>query len=193
MKKQRELYSSMAAGLLILFAVVSMGCFGPDWGQTWEDYRQELNDLNATASAAKTTPAIVGTPAGTNLIVAPSYNCAALRLTAPLDGMANGWNRFYWDPIQGAESYLIVVSDGSVKASYSAASNANYLDANVGSDVIGGGYTFTVSLHAIVGGKVVCSTQHTINRAASAGAAAPSAPDQPAPTATPMNLNDQLR
>jgi hypothetical protein len=192
MNKQHKLYSSMAAGMLILFAVVSAGCLGPVWGQTWEEYWAEGNARDATMYASMTAPAIVGTPAGTNLIVAPSYNCAALRLTAPLDGMANGWNRFYWDPIQGAESYLIVVSDGSIKASYSADGSANYLDANVGSDVIGGGYTFTVSLHAMVGGKVVCSTQHTINRAAG-GSAAPGAPGQPAPTATPVNLNDQLK
>lgn len=98
---------------------------------------------------------------------APTYDCAVFRLTAPLDGLANGVNTFYWDALPDAQGYALTVSDGSTTlASLSTGAGTTNATVDVSSTTAGDGGVLTVIVQALVGGNAVCTDTRTIPRAA---------------------------
>jgi hypothetical protein len=97
-------------------------------------------------------------------------NCAVFKLTSPLDGMANGVNTFYWDPLPKATSYRISLFDGDKPlAQFDAAAPATNLQADVSTGAIGGSYVLRVRAQAFINGSPKCTFDYTIPRAALPG------------------------
>jgi hypothetical protein len=117
--------------------------------------------------------------------------CANFKLTSPLDGLANGVNTFYWDPLPGATAYLIeVLESGTVRAELAAGGSETNLTMNLSTNAIGQGSMFLVRIKAYIGVNVSCTREYFILRGAPNSAPLPppnpSAPNPPAPS---CNLN----
>jgi hypothetical protein len=113
----------------------------------------------------------------------PTMICANLRLTAPLGGMANGFETFYWDALNGAVSYHLNIYDAAnspVLVSMDAGSNLN-IPLNVSQAAIGGESPLLVELVAFDAYGNTCTTAYEIAREA----APAQIPPQVEPETTP--------
>lgn len=95
-----------------------------------------------------TTTNASGTPSASGSGLA---QCASLKPTSPLDGLAYGYNTFYWDPAPGATSYrLTVIGVGSAETS----------NTNTVLDLSPAGFNLQMSwyVEALVNGVVACTS-----------------------------------
>jgi hypothetical protein len=102
------------------------------------------------------------------VLVDPPNICAGFRLTSPLDGLPNGGVTFYWDPASTQDvTYQITVMDEgrNILATYSSG-NATSVGADISQRNIGGGFQLIVQVMALQNGRVVCTDERTILRAA---------------------------
>jgi hypothetical protein len=93
--------------------------------------------------------------------VSPTVDCGPFRATSPLDGLAYGTNRFYWDAAPGATGYRVTVfndAEGRV-AFFLAPGDATSLTATLDHANIGGGFSFSWEVHALLDDEVVCGSQ----------------------------------
>jgi hypothetical protein len=99
---------------------------------------------------------------------APTFDCSVFRLTAPLEGLANGVNTFYWDALPSASGYALTVTDasGATLASLSTAAGTTNATVDLSSTTTGDGGVLTVTVQALVGGNAVCTDTRSIQRAA---------------------------
>jgi hypothetical protein len=94
--------------------------------------------------------------------------CEGFRLTSPLDGMPNGVATFYWDPVRrDGISYQITVMDEARRplATFNGVEGTS-LNGDVSRAVIGGEFRLLVQIAALQDGRVLCSDEHFILRAA---------------------------
>ena len=90
-------------------------------------------------------------------------DCSKLKPTAPLDGMAYGYNTFYWTPVPGATGYRVNVynvdmQDGSkLVASFDAPSTLSHLTGDLSN--VGPGFLFKWEVQALVSDIVVCKAK----------------------------------
>lgn len=99
-------------------------------------------------------------------------NCSNFKPTSPLGGLPYGPTTFYWDGAPGATSYIVNLYDesGALKASFeTAAPNTNLVGDTSG---LGGGFSFSWEVIALVNGQVACTT----SRATMLREAAPAPP-----------------
>jgi hypothetical protein len=114
-------------------------------------------------------------------------NCADLALTAPLGGMANGFERFYWNDLEGATSYrLNLYYAGVLLRSVDADGDTTMAEIDVSRNAIGGDTPLTVELLAFDAAGNQCSQTYSIAREAAPPQVAP-------PTATPTCAEDPDR
>lgn len=106
-------------------------------------------------------------------------DCANLRLTSPLGGMANGFQTFYWDALEGAVAYRLNIYDDANSAVLVSVDAGNSLNTSldVSQAAIGGETPLTVELLAFDANGNSCSQRYEIGREA--------APPQIAPETTP--------
>jgi hypothetical protein len=99
---------------------------------------------------------------------APTVDCSVFRLTAPLEGLANGVNTFYWDALPSASGYALTVTDagGTTLASLSTAAGTTNATVDLSSTTTGDGGILTVTVEALVDGSAVCTDTRSIQRAA---------------------------
>ena len=97
-----------------------------------------------------------------------SLNCADFRLTSPLDGLSNGMETFYWDPLPNAQRYEILIYDenGTQRAAFIINAPATNLTGDVSTNAIGGAFNFRVVARAIGDNNSVCTVEHTMLREA---------------------------
>ena len=118
--------------------------------------------------------------------VANSMNCANLRLTSPLAGMANGLQTFYWDALDGAVNYRINIYENNESPAPLIgldAGNVTNLTMDVSVAAIGGETPLVVELLANDSLGNACTQRYEIAREAAAPQSAPS-------TATPTCAQD---
>ncbi len=104
--------------------------------------------------------------------VTTTVDCRNFRATSPLDGLANGFNTFYWDAAPGAQSYSVIVfnydeENGEVVAY--GGSSGDTLNATINLSVreTGPGFNFGFRVEAIAVGQVACRTPiYYVNREA---------------------------
>ena len=134
-------------------------------------------EYRAEAPTTVTFPLVIGTPAPTLPAVPtqvsteipptatpsrtpppPPVDCQTFRATSPRDGFPNGETTFYWDPAPGATEYRISIVNerGELVASYSVAAPATHLSADVSAGAIGGGFSFTWEVQALLNGQPMC-------------------------------------
>lgn len=121
---------------------------------------------------------------------APSLLCADLRLTSPLGGMANGFETFYWDALNGAVSYrLNIYDDGNSGALVTVdAGNALNTSLDVSQAAIGGETPLTVEIVAFDANGNRCSQRYEIGREAAPSQIIEREPEvapEPEPESTP--------
>jgi hypothetical protein len=119
-----------------------------------------------------------------------TVNCAAFRLTSPLDGLPNGVAAFYWDPIQNGQTYsyrfrIFDEASGTPLVTFGGGYDTNTTQGNVAQSAIGGGFSLRVRLEALnSNGQVVCSDEHVLLRAATETNNPPPVQNNPTPTPT---------
>lgn len=126
-----------------------------------------------------TTPQVPGVPAtstpvpvtqllqaGDTLTVPANFSCATFRATSPLGGLANGTNRFYWNPAPGATGYRVNVYNlqfGTRRvASYTTDGFNTNLFGDVGIGAAGSGFLFAWEVEALVSDQVACRTPRQV-------------------------------
>jgi hypothetical protein len=146
-----------------------------------------IQRILARPTAATATPSARATSTSSANIAAASMNCANLRLTSPLGGMANGMQTFYWDALPNAVGYRInIYYAGTYLTGWNAATGQLNLTADVSTAAIGGETPLTVELVALDGRGGSCSQRYDMGREA-----APPQPQGAAPTATCRPLPSQ--
>ncbi len=97
-----------------------------------------------------------------------SVNCQPFRLTSPRDGLPNGGITVYWDPAPGAAGYRVIVynENNAAVASADAPANTTSLNLDVSEGAVGGGFTFTLEVQALLNGQSVCRDAATMLRSA---------------------------
>jgi murein DD-endopeptidase MepM/ murein hydrolase activator NlpD len=103
---------------------------------------------------------------GETLTVPDNLSCASFRATSPLDGLANGSNRFYWNPAPGATSYRVNIYNlqfgGFRTASYTTDGFNTNLEGDVGIGAAGPGFLFAWEVEALVSDQVACRTPRQV-------------------------------
>jgi LysM repeat protein len=103
-------------------------------------------------------------------------DCAPFRPTSPLDGLAFGSNTFYWDAAPGATGYRVTVFNNTEggSASFTASAPATSLTATIDQSNLGGGFSFSWQVDALLNGQVACAGQRVTTRRE-----APPPPEEP--------------
>jgi len=88
----------------------------------------------------------------------PQVDCQTFRATSPRDGFPNGETTFYWDPAPGATEYRVSITNerGELVAGFTVAAPATHLSADVSAGAIGGGFSFTWEVQALLNGQPMC-------------------------------------
>jgi hypothetical protein len=117
----------------------------------------------------------------------PAMNCADLALTSPLGGMANGFQSFFWNDLEGAVSYRLNFYDaGALLLSMDFDGDTTTAELDVSRNAIGGDTPLTVELLAFDAAGNQCSQTYSIAREAAPPQSSP-------PTATPTCMQDPSR
>jgi uncharacterized protein YjbI with pentapeptide repeats len=99
--------------------------------------------------------------------------CGTFGLTSPRDGLANGFQTFYWNPAPDAQAYRISVYDGDTGAllaqGETPAPNTS-LTLDISQTTIGGGFNFIWEVQALYNGVAFCGDKVALLRAAAPGA-----------------------
>lgn len=106
--------------------------------------------------------------------------CARFRLTSPLDGLPNGEATFYWDPVDAQDiTYQITVLDEARRVlAFFTVENATSVEGDVSQRAIGGSFQLVVQISALRDGRVLCTDERVVLRAAP-DPGAPSVQEQP--------------
>lgn len=87
--------------------------------------------------------------------------CEGFRPTSPLQGLAYGNSRFFWDAAPGADAYRVTVFNNENGRSTSADVTAPTTNATINTDgtTLGAGFSFGWYVEALRGGSVICTTE----------------------------------
>lgn len=92
-----------------------------------------------------------------------TVDCASMRPTSPLTGLAYGGNTFYWDALAGIniDGYRVIVTNETTGQVLSANTPANRTNAflDLTDATIGGGFNFNWYVEALRGDRVVCASE----------------------------------
>jgi hypothetical protein len=103
-------------------------------------------------------------------------DCSSFRITAPLDGLADGMNTIYWDGVPDATGYQIDVLDTpNLLLNMSLPAQPTNVTLDLSQSVIGGGVSIQLQMRALIGDSIVCRTAAILTRAW------PMPPAQPVP------------
>ncbi len=89
-----------------------------------------------------------------------SLNCTGFRPTSPLDAIVNGETVFFWDGVQGADSYRLNIFDenGGRRGGGTIDGFNTTLALNTGVAALGDAGGFSWNVEALVGGDVACTS-----------------------------------
>ncbi|MEL7236270.1 MAG: SH3 domain-containing protein, partial [Chloroflexota bacterium] len=108
------------------------------------------------ATPAPVTP-VTEVPAGTEEVIA-GIDCSPFRIASPREGMAFGFQTFFWDPTNpGAASYDVFVYDNGGNLVAQGSTAATTIDLDTGEANPNGGATYSWTVQARdAAGNVVC-------------------------------------
>lgn len=89
-----------------------------------------------------------------------AVSCAGFRPTSPLDTIVNGETIFFWDGIDGVDTYRVNVLDenGNRRGGGTLDAFNTTLTVNTGVTALGEAAGFAWNVEALIGGEVVCTT-----------------------------------
>lgn len=140
---------------------------------------EEIQRILAVFSQSNPSSQLPGVDPST----AGQVDCNPFRGTSPLDGLPFGPTTFYWDAAPGATSYRVNLFDGDnvLKTSLNTAGPQTSIVGDTSG--LGGGFTFSWNVQALINGQVACSTnQVTMYREAPPAGPAEAPPLLPTPT-----------
>ncbi len=107
----------------------------------------------------------------------------AITLLSPREGMANGMQAFYWTEVAGATGYRVRVYNeaGALVAEGTTGPGVNSVVLDVSTAAIGGGFTFHVTVEALLGGTSWCQDGVTELRASEPSGGGESGGGEPPP------------
>ncbi len=129
---------------------------------------QDLESASFPLTAQTATPAPTLPPVPTFAPTQVSVNCQPFRLTSPRDGLPNGGITVYWDAATGAAGYRVIVynENNAAVASADAPANTTSLNLDVSEGAVGGGFTFTLEVQALLNNQAVCRDAASMLRSA---------------------------
>lgn len=114
-----------------------------------------LEEIQALLAAFSQASSVDGSTEGP---AAGQAQCSSFKPTSPLGGLPFGSTMFFWDPAPGATSYRVNLYDegGALKASFNSNGAATSLQGDT--SALGGGFTFSWDVQALVNGEVACTS-----------------------------------